>query len=150
MLSGPPASLAASISVRAADDSDGAASSSSPTRAFDSAPTAATARSITTSLSPPHAWLETTMSSGPSSLVLAAATFSLAQPSSVHGRLTLLTLSLALAAEVFIGLMLGWVAQLVFGGMRLAGQAIETIGVHPFLLVNTKLCIYMHSLLYHK
>jgi flagellar biosynthetic protein FliR len=40
--------------------------------------------------------------------------------------LTMVRLIVALAGEIFIGLILGWAAQLVFSGMRLAGQQIET------------------------
>jgi len=59
-------------------------------------------------------------------VVLAVATFPLAQPVTLQGGSTIFSLSLAMVAETFIGLVLGWVAQLVFAGMRLAGQTIET------------------------
>jgi flagellar biosynthetic protein FliR len=59
-------------------------------------------------------------------LLLAIATFPLVQNVVLPGGITLLSVTLALVREAFLGLALGWVAQLLFAGMRLAGQAIET------------------------
>ena len=59
-------------------------------------------------------------------LVLAIATYPLVQMVSLPGGFTLVSMTLALVGEIFLGLVLGWVAQLLFAGMRLAGQAIES------------------------
>jgi flagellar biosynthetic protein FliR len=59
-------------------------------------------------------------------LVLAIATYPLVQMVSLPAGMTPLSMALALVGELFLGLALGWVAQLLFAGMRLAGQAIET------------------------
>src|SRR5215204_7719126 len=55
-------------------------------------------------------------------MVLAIATYPLVQIASVGGVVTLLSMALAIVGEIFLGLVLGWVAQLLFAGMRLAGQ----------------------------
>ena len=59
------------------------------------------------------------------SLLLAIATYPLAQVVPLPGGITLLSLFMALAGEIFLGLMLGWIAQLLFAAMRLAGQEME-------------------------
>ena len=59
-------------------------------------------------------------------LVLAIATYPLVQMVSLPGGFSLVSMALAVVGEIFLGLVLGWVAQLLFAGMRLAGQAIET------------------------
>jgi flagellar biosynthetic protein FliR len=58
-------------------------------------------------------------------LLLAVATYPLAQIVALPGGITLLSLFMALAGEIFLGLMLGWIAQLLFAAMRLAGQEME-------------------------
>lgn len=58
-------------------------------------------------------------------LLLAIATFPLAPAVPLTGT-TLFGLTVALGGEILLGVMLGWFAQLLFSGMRLAGQMIET------------------------
>jgi flagellar biosynthetic protein FliR len=58
-------------------------------------------------------------------LILAVATYPVAQVLSPNSVTTILALGLNLAGEVLLGLMLGWLAQLLFAGVRLAGQEIE-------------------------
>ena len=58
-------------------------------------------------------------------LLLAMATFPLVKNVVLPGGITLLS-HLGLVGGGVSGLALGWVAQLLFAGMRLAGQAIET------------------------
>jgi flagellar biosynthetic protein FliR len=58
-------------------------------------------------------------------LLLAVATYPLAQVVSLPGGITLMSVFIALTGEIFLGLMLGWIAQLLFAGMRLAGQEME-------------------------
>jgi len=58
-------------------------------------------------------------------VVLALATYPLIPAAPMTGGITLLTLFLALAGEVLLGLVLGWLAQLLFAGVRMAGQQIE-------------------------
>jgi flagellar biosynthesis protein FliR len=58
-------------------------------------------------------------------LLLAVATYPLAQNVSLPGGITLLSIFIALAGEVFLGLILGWIAQMLFAAMRLAGQEME-------------------------
>jgi flagellar biosynthetic protein FliR len=60
------------------------------------------------------------------SIVLAIATYPLVKITALPGGISLLSVSLALVGETFLGLVLGWMAQMIFAGMRLAGQAIET------------------------
>lgn len=57
--------------------------------------------------------------------VLAIATYPLVSSVALPGGINLLSLTLALLGEVFLGLVLGWSAQLVFAGLRFAGQLIE-------------------------
>jgi flagellar biosynthetic protein FliR len=58
-------------------------------------------------------------------LLLAVATYPLVQIVALPGGITLLSIFMALAGEIFLGLMLGWIAQLLFAAMRLAGQEME-------------------------
>ncbi|MGZ9243978.1 MAG: flagellar biosynthetic protein FliR, partial [Candidatus Binatia bacterium] len=58
--------------------------------------------------------------------VLAVAIYPLAKAGALPTDLSLLSLFMALAGEIFLGLMLGWLAQMLFAGVRLAGQAIES------------------------
>jgi len=58
-------------------------------------------------------------------VVLALAAYPLIPAAPMTGGITLLTLFLALAGEVLLGLVLGWLAQLLFAGVRMAGQQIE-------------------------
>lgn len=58
-------------------------------------------------------------------MILAVATYPLVPIVSLPGGITLLSLFMALIGEIFLGLILGWVAQLLFAAMRLAGQEIE-------------------------
>jgi flagellar biosynthesis protein FliR len=58
-------------------------------------------------------------------VILAVATFPLVKSVSLPGGITLLSLFFSLGGEILLGLILGWIAQLLFSGMRLAGQAIE-------------------------
>lgn len=59
------------------------------------------------------------------SMLLSIATYPLVPPAVLPGGITLLSLFMALAGEIFLGLILGWFAQLLFAGVRLAGQEIE-------------------------
>jgi len=59
------------------------------------------------------------------SMLLAIATYPLVPPAVLPGGITMLSLFMALASEIFLGLILGWFAQLLFAGVRLAGQEIE-------------------------
>jgi len=58
-------------------------------------------------------------------LLLAIATYPLAPTVGLRGGITLLSIFMALAGEIFLGVMLGWIAQLLFAAMRLAGQEME-------------------------
>jgi flagellar biosynthetic protein FliR len=58
-------------------------------------------------------------------LILAAASFPAVRLSHFAGGQTILTLFVSLAGELLLGLVLGWLAQLLFAGVRLAGQEIE-------------------------
>ena len=58
-------------------------------------------------------------------LILAVASYPMVQVASLAGGITLLTLFTSLVGEVLLGLVLGWLAQLLFAGVRLAGQEIE-------------------------
>ena len=58
-------------------------------------------------------------------VLLAVGTFPLVQIVSLPGGMTLLSLCLSLGGEILLGLILGWIAQLLFAGMRLAGQEVE-------------------------
>jgi flagellar biosynthetic protein FliR len=59
-------------------------------------------------------------------LLLAAATYPLAPRLALSEGVTMLWLLMTLGGEILLGLMLGWFAQLLFTGMRLAGHLIET------------------------
>jgi flagellar biosynthetic protein FliR len=58
-------------------------------------------------------------------ILLAMATYPLVKVAVLPGGITLLSLFMALGGEILLGLILGWIAQLLFAGMRLAGQEIE-------------------------
>lgn len=58
-------------------------------------------------------------------VLLAVAIYPLAKGAALPADPSLLSLFLLLSGEIFLGLMLGWLAQLFFAGMRLAGQEIE-------------------------
>jgi flagellar biosynthetic protein FliR len=58
-------------------------------------------------------------------LILAVASYPMVQIVDWHGGMTVLSLFLSLAGEVLLGLVLGWLAQMLFAGVRLAGQEIE-------------------------
>jgi flagellar biosynthetic protein FliR len=58
-------------------------------------------------------------------MVLAVATYPLVKVIPSVSDISILTLFLGLGGEIFIGLVLGWLAQLLFAGIRLAGQAME-------------------------
>jgi len=58
-------------------------------------------------------------------MLLAIATYPLVRVVSLPGGITLLSLLMALGGEILLGLVLGWMAQLLFAAMRLAGQEIE-------------------------
>jgi flagellar biosynthetic protein FliR len=58
-------------------------------------------------------------------ILLAVATYPLVKAPALPGGITLLSLFMALGGEIFFGIILGWIAQLLFAGMRLAGQEIE-------------------------
>lgn len=69
-------------------------------------------------------------------MILAVATYPLVPIVSLPGGITL-SLFMALIGEIFLGLILGWVAQLLFAAMRLAGQEIEIkSGLGLIQLVN--------------
>jgi flagellar biosynthetic protein FliR len=59
-------------------------------------------------------------------IVLAVAIYPLAKAGALPTDMSLVSLFMALAGEIFLGLMLGWLAQMLFAGVRLAGQAIES------------------------
>jgi flagellar biosynthetic protein FliR len=58
-------------------------------------------------------------------VVLALAAYPMIAPAAIARGVSILTLFLALAGEVLLGLVLGWLAQLLFAAVRLAGQQIE-------------------------
>lgn len=58
-------------------------------------------------------------------VLLAVAVYPLANAVALPAEMSILAMFLVLAGEIFFGLMLGWLAQLFFAGMRLAGQEIE-------------------------
>ena len=58
-------------------------------------------------------------------MLLAIATYPLVRVVSLPGGITLFSLLMALGGEILLGLVLGWVGQLLFAAMRLAGQEIE-------------------------
>ncbi len=58
-------------------------------------------------------------------MLLAMATYPLVQAVVQPQEITLIALFFGLAGEILLGLILGWIAQLLFSGMRLAGQEIE-------------------------
>src|SRR5262245_2227879 len=58
-------------------------------------------------------------------MLLAVATYPLVKTATLPSGITILSLFMALGGEILFGLILGWIAQLLFAGMRLAGQEIE-------------------------
>jgi flagellar biosynthetic protein FliR len=58
-------------------------------------------------------------------ILLALAIYPVAQPTSLPDNVAVFPLLTVLAGEILFGLILGWTAQLLFSGMRLAGQEIE-------------------------
>jgi flagellar biosynthetic protein FliR len=58
-------------------------------------------------------------------ILLAVSTYPIVRTVTFGGNITILPVFFALAGEIFLGLVLGWLAQLMFSGMRLAGQEIE-------------------------
>jgi flagellar biosynthetic protein FliR len=58
-------------------------------------------------------------------LILAAASYPAVRLTQIVGGQTVLTLFVSLAGELLLGLVLGWLVQLLFAGVRLAGQEIE-------------------------
>jgi len=58
-------------------------------------------------------------------MLLAIATYPLVPIVSLPGGTTIFSLLMALAGEILLGLVLGWMAQMLFAAMRLAGQEIE-------------------------
>ena len=58
-------------------------------------------------------------------MVLTLAIYPLVQPAAPAAEITLLALCMSLGGEILLGLMLGWFAQILFAGIRLAGQEIE-------------------------
>jgi flagellar biosynthetic protein FliR len=58
-------------------------------------------------------------------ILLAAATYPVVRAVTLAGGITILSVFFALAGEILLGLILGWLAQLMFSAMRLAGQEIE-------------------------
>ncbi len=58
-------------------------------------------------------------------MLLATATYATVPIAPLAQGVTLLSLFFHLSAEIFLGLILGWFAQLLFAAMRLAGQEIE-------------------------
>ena len=59
------------------------------------------------------------------SIILAIATYPMAQAASLAGGISVLTLFASLVGEILLGLILGWLGQLLFAAVRLAGQEIE-------------------------
>jgi len=58
-------------------------------------------------------------------VLLSMATYPLVQIVALPDGISVLSLSLGLGGEIFLGLVLGWLAQMLFAGVRLAGQEIE-------------------------
>jgi flagellar biosynthetic protein FliR len=58
-------------------------------------------------------------------ILLAVATYPTVRAAALTGGITILSVFFAFAGETLLGLVLGWLAQLMFSGMRLAGQEIE-------------------------
>jgi flagellar biosynthetic protein FliR len=58
-------------------------------------------------------------------LLLSVSTYPLVRTAAVAGGITIVSVFFALVGEILLGLVLGWLAQLMFSGMRLAGQEIE-------------------------
>jgi flagellar biosynthetic protein FliR len=58
-------------------------------------------------------------------MLLAVATYPLIKAVPLPAGFSILSLLMTLSGEIFLGLMLGWLAQLLFAAVRLAGQEIE-------------------------
>ena len=58
-------------------------------------------------------------------ILLSASTYPMVRTAPLTGGITIVSILFALAGEILLGLVLGWLAQLMFSGMRLAGQEIE-------------------------
>jgi len=58
-------------------------------------------------------------------MLLAVATYPVVRPAALPNDITLLSLLMNLSGEILLGLILGWFAQMLFAGVRLAGQEIE-------------------------
>jgi flagellar biosynthetic protein FliR len=58
-------------------------------------------------------------------ILLSLSTYPLVRATPLAGAVTISSMLFALGGEIFLGLILGWLAQLLFSGMRLAGQEIE-------------------------
>ncbi|MGH7926569.1 MAG: flagellar biosynthetic protein FliR, partial [Candidatus Binatia bacterium] len=70
-------------------------------------------------------------------ILLAIAIYPVVRVVALGGGITILWIFFALSGEILLGLVLGWLAQLVFSAMRLAGQEIELkSGLGLIQLVN--------------
>jgi flagellar biosynthetic protein FliR len=70
-------------------------------------------------------------------ILLAVATYPAVRAAALVGGITIVSVFLALVGETLLGLVLGWLAQLLFSAMRLAGQEIELkSGLGLIQLVN--------------
>jgi flagellar biosynthetic protein FliR len=58
-------------------------------------------------------------------ILLAVSTYPMVRTTATPSGITIVSALFALLGEILLGLVLGWVAQLLFSGMRLAGQEIE-------------------------
>jgi flagellar biosynthetic protein FliR len=58
-------------------------------------------------------------------ILLAVATFPMVSAAPLAAGITIVSVFFALVGEILLGLVLGWLAQLMFAAMRLAGQEIE-------------------------
>lgn len=58
-------------------------------------------------------------------VILATAIYPLVQLGNFSREISILGFFTTMAGEIFLGLVLGWLAQLIFAGVRLAGQEIE-------------------------
>jgi flagellar biosynthesis protein FliR len=58
-------------------------------------------------------------------ILLAIATYPMVRAAALVGGFTIISVFFALVGETLLGLVLGWLAQLMFSAMRLAGQEIE-------------------------
>jgi flagellar biosynthesis protein FliR len=58
-------------------------------------------------------------------ILLTVATFPVVNAPALAGGITMISVFFALLGEILLGLVLGWLAQMMFSAMRLAGQEIE-------------------------